>query len=46
MFGDPISWLKVCLKLRFSKVDPLGEIEHSRQQTPPAPAFVPKPASV
>ena len=30
MIADPISWIKVCLKLRFSKLNPLGEMERTR----------------
>jgi hypothetical protein len=30
MFGDPISWIKVCLKLRFTSVDPMAEIVRAR----------------
>ncbi len=30
MFSDPVSWLKICMKLRLSKVNPLGEIERTR----------------
>ena len=30
LFGDPVSWLKVCAKLRFTRIDPMAEIERSR----------------
>jgi glycosyltransferase involved in cell wall biosynthesis/SAM-dependent methyltransferase len=30
LFGDPITWLKVCFKLRLEKIDPLAEVERSR----------------
>ncbi len=30
LFGDPISWVKVCLKLRCTRIDPLAEIERAR----------------
>jgi glycosyltransferase involved in cell wall biosynthesis len=32
LFGDPISWLKVCAKLRFTRIDPLAEIERARNE--------------
>lgn len=32
MFGDPISWLKVCFKLRFSSVNSMEQIEKARQE--------------
>jgi glycosyltransferase involved in cell wall biosynthesis/ubiquinone/menaquinone biosynthesis C-methylase UbiE len=31
LFGDPISWIKICLKLRFTRIDPLAEVERSRK---------------
>ncbi len=30
MFGDPLSWLKVCLKLRCTRIDPMAEIVRAR----------------
>jgi SAM-dependent methyltransferase len=33
IFGDPISWLKACLKLRLERVDPMAEIT-ARARTP------------
>ena len=30
LFGDPVSWVKVCLKLRCTRIDPLAEIERAR----------------
>ena len=30
LFGDPISWLKVCAKLRLTRIDPMAEIERAR----------------
>ncbi len=30
MFGDPISWVKVCFKLRFTRIDPMAETERAR----------------
>jgi hypothetical protein len=33
MFGDPISWLKICFKLRFSDVNSMEQIEKARQET-------------
>ena len=30
MIADPISWIKICLKLRFSKLNPLAEMERRR----------------
>ena len=32
MFSDPISWLKICIKLRLSKVNPLARIEQARSE--------------
>jgi len=31
LFGDPWSWLKICAKLRFSRVDPMAEVERMRR---------------
>ena len=30
MFGDPLSWVKVCLKLRCTRIDPMAEIVRAR----------------
>ena len=30
LFGDPISWVKVCFKLRFTRIDPMTETERAR----------------
>ncbi len=30
MFGDPLSWVKACFKLRLETVDPMAEVERSR----------------
>lgn len=30
LFGDPWSWLKICAKLRFTRIDPMAEIEGQR----------------
>ena len=30
LFGDPVSWVKVCLKLRCTRIDPLAEVERAR----------------
>ena len=30
LFGDPLSWVKACLKLRFTRIDPMAEIERDR----------------
>jgi SAM-dependent methyltransferase len=35
MFGDPISWIKACLKLRFARVDPMAEIAAAAQTSAP-----------
>ena len=32
LFGDPISWLKVCARLRFTRIDPLAEVERTRNE--------------
>lgn len=42
LIGDPISWLKVCARLRCTRLDPLAEIERARAaQSAPAPATPP-----
>ena len=32
LFSDPISWLKVCARLRFTRIDPLAEVERTRNE--------------
>jgi hypothetical protein len=32
MFRDPLNWLQALLKLRFAKIDPLGEVERRHQR--------------
>jgi 2-polyprenyl-3-methyl-5-hydroxy-6-metoxy-1,4-benzoquinol methylase len=34
LFGDPISWLKICLKLRFTRIDPMQAVEDQRRAAP------------
>ena len=46
MFRDPISWLKICIKLRFSKIDPLGETERKRARSDGDVALVPSSVCV
>jgi SAM-dependent methyltransferase len=41
LFRDPISWVKVCLKLRFSPFDPMSEVEKQRVCAPAEPAHEP-----
>ena len=31
LFGDPISWIKICLKLRFTRIDPMEEVDRQRR---------------
>jgi glycosyltransferase involved in cell wall biosynthesis len=31
LFGDPISWIKICLKLRFTRIDPMAEVERQNR---------------
>jgi len=31
LFGDPISWIKICLKLRFTRIDPMAEVDRQRR---------------
>jgi glycosyltransferase involved in cell wall biosynthesis len=31
LFRDPISWLKICAKLRFTRVDPMEEVDRQRR---------------
>lgn len=40
MFRDPLNWLQALLKLRFTTIDPLREVErqHQREAVQPAPA--------
>jgi len=38
LFGDPLSWIKACLKLRFTRIDPMAEIERARAAAAPAEA--------
>lgn len=44
LFGDPISWIKICLKLRFTRIDPMAEVER-RNRAASAPARDPLSAS-
>jgi hypothetical protein len=32
MIGDPISWLKACIRLRCTSVDPMAVIEQTRRE--------------
>jgi 2-polyprenyl-3-methyl-5-hydroxy-6-metoxy-1,4-benzoquinol methylase len=44
LFGDPISWLKICLKLRFTRIDPMQAVEGQRLAAT-APQAVSLPAA-
>ena len=34
LFGDPLSWVKVCFKLRCARLDPMSEVEKQRGAEP------------
>ena len=36
LFRDPLTWLRALVKLRFTKLDPMGVVEHSRAAGAPA----------
>ncbi len=40
LFGDPLSWVKACLKLRVTRIDPMAEIVRSRKAAPASDAMV------
>ena len=41
LFGDPISWIKICLKLRFTRIDPMEEVDRQRRVSAAASASKP-----
>jgi SAM-dependent methyltransferase len=46
-FGDPISWIKICLKLRFTRVDPMAEVDRQHHAaTAPSHDHLPETAAL